>query len=100
QQDHHHRRRRHTAGPLGGGDRPGARDTQAREPAPHYEHTRIGHNYRLSNIAAAIGRGQLIAIEDRVARRRAIFDHYVKRLGALPGIAFTPSPPGAGAIAG
>ncbi|MEK7446491.1 MAG: DegT/DnrJ/EryC1/StrS family aminotransferase, partial [candidate division NC10 bacterium] len=66
--------------------------TQAREPAPHYEHTRIGHNYRLSNIAAAIGRGQLTAIEDRLARRRAIFDHYVKRLGSLPGIAFMPEP--------
>ncbi|MDP2627644.1 MAG: DegT/DnrJ/EryC1/StrS family aminotransferase [Candidatus Rokubacteria bacterium] len=66
--------------------------TQAREPAPHYEHTHIGHNYRLSNIAAAIGHGQLTAIEDRLARRRAIFDHYVKRLGSLPGIAFVPEP--------
>ena len=66
--------------------------TQAREPAPHYEHTRIGHNYRLSNIAAAIGRGQLTVLDDRIARRRAIFDHYVKRLGALPGIACMPEP--------
>ena len=66
--------------------------TQAREPAPHYEHTRIGHNYRLSNIAAAIGLGQLITLDDRVARRRAIFDHYVKRLGSLPSIAFMPAP--------
>ena len=66
--------------------------TQAREPAPHYEHTTIGHNYRLSNIAAAIGRGQLTVLDDRVARRRAIFDHYVTRLGSLPGIAFMPEP--------
>ena len=66
--------------------------TQAREPAPHYEHTQVGHNYRLSNIAAAIGRGQLTAIDDRVARGRAIFDHYVKRLGSPPGIAFMPEP--------
>ena len=66
--------------------------TQAREPAPHYEHTHIGHNYRLSNIAAAIGRRQLTVLDDRVARRRAIFDHYVKRLGSLPGIAFMPEP--------
>jgi len=43
-------------------------------------------------VAAAIGRGQLTAIDDRVARRRAIFDRYVKRLGSLPGIAFMPEP--------
>ncbi|MBI2526668.1 MAG: DegT/DnrJ/EryC1/StrS family aminotransferase [Candidatus Rokubacteria bacterium] len=67
--------------------------TQPREPAPHYEHTAIGHNYRLSNIAAAIGRSQLTVLDDRVARRGAIFDHYVKRLGALPALAFMPDPP-------
>jgi dTDP-4-amino-4,6-dideoxygalactose transaminase len=66
--------------------------TQAREPEPHYEHARIGYNYRMSNIAAAIGRGQLTAIRERVARRRAIFDEYVERLGTLPGIAFMPEP--------
>ena len=66
--------------------------TQAREPAPHYEHTRIGHNYRMSNIAAAIGRGQLTAIEQRLARRRAIFYHYVKRLGSPRASPSCPSP--------
>jgi len=66
--------------------------TQAREPYPHYEHVRIGYNYRLSNIAAAIGRGQLTAIDDRLMRRRAIYEYYVRRLGALSGIAFMPEP--------
>ncbi len=57
--------------------------TQAREPVPHYEHAQIGRNHRLSNIAAAIGRGQLTVLDERVARRRAIFDHYVTRPGGL-----------------
>lgn len=63
---------------------------QARDPAPYYEHTTIGYNYRLSNIAAAIGLGQLEVLDERVARRRAIFDGYVARLGDLPGISFMP----------
>lgn len=63
---------------------------QAREPAPHYEHATIGYNYRLSNIAAAIGLGQLDLLEQRVARRREIFEGYVQRLGSLPGISFMP----------
>jgi dTDP-4-amino-4,6-dideoxygalactose transaminase/lipopolysaccharide/colanic/teichoic acid biosynthesis glycosyltransferase len=64
--------------------------TQARDPAPHYEHSQIGYNYRLSNILAAIGRGQLMALDDRVARRRANFDFYVDALGAFPSIEFMP----------
>jgi dTDP-4-amino-4,6-dideoxygalactose transaminase len=64
--------------------------TQARQPAVHYEHTEVGYNYRLSNISAAIGRGQLEILEDRVARRRAIFDLYQKLLGDLPGLSFMP----------
>lgn len=64
--------------------------TQARDEAPHYEHTTIGYNYRLSNIAAAIGLGQLDVLDQRVTRRREIFDGYVKRLGYLPGISFMP----------
>lgn len=67
--------------------------TQAREPAPHYEHTEIGYNYRLSNVLSAIGRGQLEVLEDRVAARRANFDFYVRSLGDLPGIAFMPEAP-------
>ena len=64
--------------------------SQAREDAPHYEHTEIGYNYRLSNVLAAIGRGQLRVLEDRVAARRRIFDWYQEFLGDLPGIRFMP----------
>ena len=64
--------------------------TQAREDAPHYEHREIGYNYRLSNILAAIGRGQLRVLEERVRARRRNFDHYLKALGHLPGIEFMP----------
>jgi len=65
---------------------------QAREPAPHYEHTEIGYNYRISNILAAIGRGQLRVIEERVRRRREIFETYRKALSDLPGVSFMPEP--------
>ncbi|HEX3703954.1 MAG TPA: aminotransferase class I/II-fold pyridoxal phosphate-dependent enzyme [Vicinamibacterales bacterium] len=64
--------------------------TQARDLAPHYEHSEIGYNYRLSNVCAAIGRGQLPALEDRVAARRRNFDRYVEALQDLPGIGFMP----------
>lgn len=64
--------------------------TQAREPAPHYEHTEIGYNYRMSNVLAAIGRGQLTMLADRVAARRRIFQRYTEALGDLPGIRFMP----------
>src|SRR5204863_1661895 len=50
--------------------------TQARDPAPHYQHSVIGNNYRLSNILAAIGRGQLRVLNERVAARRRIFNAY------------------------
>jgi dTDP-4-amino-4,6-dideoxygalactose transaminase len=66
---------------------------QAREPELHYEHTEIGYNYRLSNVLAAIGRGQLRALDQRVARKREIFDSYQKLLGDLPGIEFMPEAP-------
>lgn len=62
--------------------------TQAREPAPHYEHEVIGYNYRLSNICAAIGCGQLIELENRVAKRRHNFDLYYKVLSGIPGVQF------------
>jgi len=64
--------------------------TQAREPAPHYEHSDIGYNYRLSNLLAAVGRGQLRHLPDRVHRRRAINAWYREALGGVPGIAFAP----------
>lgn len=64
--------------------------TQAREPVPHYEHRAVGFNYRLSNVLAAIGRGQLRTLETRVATRRRIFQRYQEALGSLPGIAFMP----------
>jgi dTDP-4-amino-4,6-dideoxygalactose transaminase len=66
--------------------------TQAREPAPHYEHERLGFNYRLSNLLAAVGRGQLANLDHKVARRRAIAERYRDRLGALPGVRFAPGP--------
>jgi dTDP-4-amino-4,6-dideoxygalactose transaminase len=64
--------------------------TQAREPLAHYEHTEIGYNYRMSNIVAAIGRGQLRVLEDRVVRKREICATYQRLLGDLPGIEFMP----------
>lgn len=67
--------------------------TQAREDAPHYEHTEIGYNYRLSNVLAAIGRGQLRVLDERVAARRRIFDRYARELGDLPGVALMPEAP-------
>jgi len=63
---------------------------QARDPFPHYEHTEIGYNYRMSNVVAGIGRGQLMVLEDRVRRKREIFDDYVAALKDVPGIAFMP----------
>ena len=65
---------------------------QARDLAPWYEHTEIGFNYRMSNILAAIGRGQLAVLDDRVRRRREIFAGYRQRLENLPGISFMPEP--------
>ena len=64
--------------------------TQARDTAPHYEHSEVGFNYRLSNVLAGIGRGQLRQLDARVAARRRVFDAYVDTLGDLPGVAFMP----------
>jgi len=63
---------------------------QARDPAPHYEHSQLGYNYRMSNILAAIGRGQLRALDERVEAKRRIFKYYRNALGALTGIEFMP----------
>jgi len=67
--------------------------TQARDPAPHYEHSQLGYNYRLSNLLAALGRGQLATLEDRVNRRRRIFERYAGALGGLPGVQFMSEAP-------
>src|SRR5664280_1247582 len=64
--------------------------TQARDLAPHYQHSTIGYNYRMSNVLAAIGRGQLTVLDERVAARRANFETYLAALGDLPGVAFMP----------
>lgn len=60
--------------------------TQAREPGPAYQHVELGHNYRLSNVLAGIGRGQLEVLDDRVRQRRAVFDRYADAFADLPGV--------------
>ncbi len=67
--------------------------TQARDPAPHYQHSEIGYNYRMSNLLAAIGRGQLHVLGERVERRRANYEFYRDALGDMPGVAFMPEYP-------
>lgn len=64
--------------------------TQARDPAPHYQHSHIGYNYRLSNLLAAVGRGQLEHLDEKIAKKRAINQFYRKALAELPGIEFMP----------
>ena len=68
--------------------------TQARDDAPHYEHSHIGYNYRMSNIVAGIGRGQMLVLDDRVKARRKNYAFYVKELGSLPGFKFVSEPDG------
>lgn len=67
--------------------------TQARDPAPHYQHSRIGYNYRMSNLLAAVGRGQLEKLDEKVARRKEINLTYQEALGGLPGLSFMPDAP-------
>src|SRR5450759_2948799 len=62
--------------------------TQARDKAPYYQHSQNGYNYRMSNVLAGIGRGQLEVIAERVAKRRSIFEFYFKNLNHLKGISF------------
>lgn len=66
--------------------------TQARDNAPHYQHSEIGYNYRMSNVLAGIGRGQMEVLEERVAARRANFDFYKKRLANITEIEFLEEP--------
>ena len=68
--------------------------SQAKDEAPHYQHSEIGYNYRLSNICAAIGLAQLEVIGDRVKQRRENFDFYRQELGRIPGISFQNEPAG------
>jgi pyridoxal phosphate-dependent aminotransferase EpsN len=63
---------------------------QARDPAPHYQHSEIGYNYRMSNVLAGIGRGQLRVLQDRVTARRAVCAFYENALTDLPGLKFMP----------
>lgn len=62
--------------------------TQARDPAPHYQHSHIGYNYRMSNVVAGIGRGQMEVLDQRVQQRRANFDYYKKAFAGIPAISF------------
>jgi len=65
--------------------------TQAKDAAPHYQHSEVGYNYRLSNLLAGIGRGQMELLEDRVKRRREIFMWYKENLAGLPGLTVAPA---------
>lgn len=67
--------------------------SQARDPAPHYEHSEIGYNYRLSNVLAAIGRAQLRALPNRVASRRRNFEYYQSAFADVPGLTLMPEAP-------
>ena len=62
--------------------------TQARDNSPHYEHSEIGYNYRMSNVCAAIGIGQLEVLESRVVKRRFIYNYYKENLSSIPFISF------------
>jgi len=68
--------------------------TQAREQAPHYQHEKIGYNYRMSNICAGIGRGQMFVLEEHVRRRREIHDLYVRLLDGVKGVKVMCQPEG------
>lgn len=64
--------------------------TQSRDPVSYYQHSDVGYNYRMSNVLAGIGRGQLKVLERRVLQKKYIFDYYKKELGELPGVQFMP----------
>jgi dTDP-4-amino-4,6-dideoxygalactose transaminase len=64
--------------------------TQSRDPARHYEHSELGYNYRMSNVVASIGRGQLKVLNQRIQQKKAIFEFYNRELGSLEGVAFMP----------
>lgn len=64
--------------------------TQSRDPARHYQHSELGFNYRMSNISAGIGRGQLMVLDQRIAQKKHIFEYYQQELGLLSGLSFMP----------
>ncbi|WP_042506895.1 aminotransferase class I/II-fold pyridoxal phosphate-dependent enzyme [Algibacter lectus] len=68
--------------------------TQARDDAPHYQHSHVGYNYRMSNVLAGIGRGQMEVLDDRVAARRANYEFYKKHLSGFNTIEFVDEPAG------
>lgn len=68
--------------------------TQARDAAPHYQHSHIGYNYRMSNVCAAIGRGQMEVLQDRIAKRRSNHAYYANHLADIAGITFLAEPAG------
>ncbi|HYE57032.1 MAG TPA: DegT/DnrJ/EryC1/StrS family aminotransferase, partial [Rhodothermales bacterium] len=67
--------------------------TQARDHTPHYQHSEVGYNYRLSNVLAGVGLGQLCVLDERIVARRANFAYYVEALRDLPGIGWMPEAP-------
>ena len=64
--------------------------SQSRDQARHYQHTEIGYNYRMSNVLAGIGRGQLKVLDKELNKKTYIFNYYKKHLGELPGVEFMP----------
>ena len=64
--------------------------TQAKDDAPYYQHSQVGYNYRMSNVVAGIGRAQLEVLDDRVDRRRELFNNYIEELGSIDGVTFMP----------
>lgn len=68
--------------------------TQARDAAPHYQHSEIGYNYRMSNISAGIGRGQMQVLDERIARRREMFAWYADVFKQIDGVSLTTEPEG------
>ncbi|MDT0607827.1 DegT/DnrJ/EryC1/StrS family aminotransferase [Croceitalea rosinachiae] len=68
--------------------------TQARDNAPHYQHSEIGHNYRMSNVLAGIGRGQMEVLDERVEARRRNYRYYLEELNDIDGLSFLPEPEG------
>jgi dTDP-4-amino-4,6-dideoxygalactose transaminase len=64
--------------------------TQSRDQAKHYQHSELGFNYRMSNVLAGIGRGQLKVLDERVAKKKEIFEFYKRELGSLEGVEFMP----------
>ena len=73
-------------------ERAGFLATQAKDQAPYYQHSEMGYNYRLSNISAGIGRGQMEVLELRVKQRRDVFNYYRNQLQSTEGLEFLPEP--------